>query len=112
MSDDGFTLMELIVAVFVVSVMTAVVLPHLVGISDRANHVACEQNEHTIKSALTEYYLIHDSVPAGDTDLQLQALVQDGLLQSVPAEPSGGVYTINDSDPNHIEVDCSVHGKL
>lgn len=104
--------MEMVVAIFVVSVMTAVTLPHLMGISTQADKVACRENEQAIQSAITEYYLLNHSVPTGTTSEQLQELVTDGLLESVPTDPGGGEYTIDDSDPQHIKVDCSVHGSL
>lgn len=110
--DEGFTLMEMVVAVFVVSIMSAVVVPHLIGISGQADQVACAQNQQAIKSAVTEYYLMNHEVPTGDSETQLHELVDAGLLQTVPVDPSGGEYTIDDSNPEKITVTCSVHGEL
>lgn len=104
--------MEMAVAVFIVSVMTAVLVPHLLGAGQRAQAVACEQNQRTIRAALSEYYLIHHAYPQGDTQAQLQTLVQEQLLDAVPDEPSGGQYTISDSDPANVTVSCTVHGEL
>ncbi|QQE76994.1 competence type IV pilus major pilin ComGC [Alicyclobacillus sp. SO9] len=111
-AEEGFTLLEMVVAVLIVSVMTAVIVPHLTGIGDRADKAACAQNQKAIRGALTEYYLIYHQYPAGDTSEQLQTLVEDKLLESVPKEPSGGSYEIDDTDPTQVVVMCSVHGAL
>lgn len=104
--------MEMVVAVFVVAVMIAVVTPHLIGAGSRAKAVACEQNQRMIRAALTEYQLLYNTEPQGNTSQQLQALVDAELLQSIPREPDGGTYIINDTDANQISVSCSIHGEL
>lgn len=111
-TEHGFTLMEMVVAVFVVSVMMAVLMPHLLGAGTRAQAAACEMNERTLRAALTEYYMIYHVYPTGDTQAQLQTLKTSQLIESVPKEPSGGNYTISDTDPNNVTVECSVHGIL
>ncbi len=107
--DAGFTLMEMVVAVFVVSVMTAVLTPHLLGASERAQAAACEQNQRTIRAALTEYYMLHNAYPQGDTQTQLETLKDDKLIESIPSDPGGGTYQIEDADPTHVQVSCSKH---
>ena len=110
--DRGFSLVEMVVAISVFAVMMAVVIPHLLGIGVKAQAIACEQNQRMIRAALSEYYLEHHSYPTGDSETKLQALVTDGLLDSVPQDPSGGTYDITDTDPSSVTVDCSVHGSL
>jgi len=110
--DEGFTLMEMVVAVFVVSVMMAVLMPHLLGAGTRAQTTACEMNERTIKAALTEYYMIYHVYPTGDTQEQLQTLRSSQFIESIPKEPAGGNYTISETDLNNVTVECSVHGIL
>jgi prepilin-type N-terminal cleavage/methylation domain-containing protein len=109
--EDGFSLMELVVAIFVIAVMAAVVSPHLLGIGQRAQVNACEQNQRLIRAALTEYYLIYHKYPEGTTEEQLQTLRDAKLLQSIPQEPDGGHYEIQETD-NGVEVQCDVHGEL
>lgn len=111
-NDHGFSLVEMVVAISVFAVMMAVVIPHLLGIGVKAQAIACEQNQRMIRAALSEYYLEYHAYPSGDSETQLQALVTDGLLDSVPKDPSGGSYTISDTDPNAVSVSCSVHGPL
>ncbi|GMA52371.1 hypothetical protein GCM10025857_37280 [Alicyclobacillus contaminans] len=109
--DGGFTLVELVVAVFIVAVMAAIVTPHLLGIGQQAESKACEQNQRMIRAALSEYYLLHHAYPSGTAEEQLSELVQDKLLQSVPQEPSGGHYVITENGDD-VEVSCDVHGEL
>ncbi|MDQ0188333.1 prepilin-type N-terminal cleavage/methylation domain-containing protein [Alicyclobacillus cycloheptanicus] len=110
-ADHGFTLMEMVVAVFVVAVMIAVVTPHLMGAGSRAETVACEQDQQMIRAALAEYQLLYHAWPAGNTTDQLQELVDAQLLDSVPTEPSGGNFVITES-ANQATVSCDVHGEL
>jgi prepilin-type N-terminal cleavage/methylation domain-containing protein len=110
--DKGFTLLEMVIAVFIISVMIAVVMPHLMGAGKRAQAVACEQNQRMIRAALAQYDLLYHTYPAGTTMEQLQALKDAELLQSIPTEPNGGHYIIHDSGVNDVEVTCDVHGTL
>jgi prepilin-type N-terminal cleavage/methylation domain-containing protein len=110
--ESGFTLMEMVVAVLIVSIMVAVVMPHLLGAGKRAESSACEQNQRTIRAALNEYYMINHTYPQGNTMQQLQTLKNSEILQSIPKEPTGGNYIISDSDPNNVSVTCDVHGTL
>ncbi|KPV43241.1 competence type IV pilus major pilin ComGC [Alicyclobacillus ferrooxydans] len=111
-SEQGFTLIEMVVAVLIVAVMITVVTPRLISAGQRAETTACEQNQRNIRAALAEYDLLHGAYPTGDTSVQLQALVDDNILDSVPKEPSGGSYVINDIDANNVTVECSIHNQL
>lgn len=111
-SESGFTLIEMVVAVLVVSIMVAVVAPHIVGAGARAQQVASTEDQQMIRSALAEYDLIHGAYPSGTTAEQLQTLVDGQLLDSVPQDPSGGTFIINDTDPNNVIVSSSVYGAL
>ncbi len=106
--EAGFTLMEMVVAVFIVGVMIAVITPHLLGAGKQATAVACQQNVNAIESALTEYALENGSLPTGDASTQMQALVDAQMLAAMPEQPANAVYTISDPDPDHISVTCQV----
>ncbi len=106
-NETGFTLLEMVIAVLIVSIMVAVATPQLTGISKRAEQTACAENQDTIRAALAEYHLIHHAYPTGDSAAQLQTLVDDGELQSVPKEPAGGTYVITETNDT-VTVSCSV----
>jgi prepilin-type N-terminal cleavage/methylation domain-containing protein len=110
--DAAFTLLEMVIAVLIVSIMIAVVAPRLSGISQKAEETACAENQQTIRAALAEYHLQYHQYPAGNSAEQLQALVDDCLLQSVPKDPSGGTYIIQTTASGDEVVTCSVHGTL
>lgn len=110
--DRGFTLMELVVSVFIIAVMTAVVTPHLLSAGKRAQTAACEENQRTIRAALSEYDLLYHGYPTGNSMQQLQLLQSSNILTTVPVDPSGGNYVINDSDVNNVQVSCDVDGTL
>ncbi|MCL6516170.1 competence type IV pilus major pilin ComGC [Alicyclobacillus sp.] len=110
-SAGGFTLLEMVVAVFVLAIMMSVVAPHVMGVGKRAEAVACEQNQRDIRAALDEYNLLYHRYPTGNTEEQLQALVDAQLLDSIPREPAGGHYQL-DTTGNAAVVNCDVHGVL
>ncbi|MFD1675006.1 type II secretion system protein [Alicyclobacillus fodiniaquatilis] len=102
--QQGFSLLELMVAVAIVAIMIAVLTPHLLGASKQATDTACQSNEKTIEAALAEYDLIHQQLPTGDTVVQIQALVADHLLDK---DVDGSQFTIDDTDPDNITVTCT-----
>ncbi len=111
--NHGFTLLEMVISVFIMSVMMAVVMPHLLSAGQQAQKSACEQNQRTIREALIEYKLVYHSYPAGDTVHQLQELKDKMLLSSLPVDPDGGQYQIDTTThPNEVVVTCTVHGEL
>ncbi|WP_067932980.1 competence type IV pilus major pilin ComGC [Alicyclobacillus kakegawensis] len=92
--EGGFTLLEMVVAVSILAVMTAIVAPHVFGIGQHVQAVARSENEKTIEAALNEYYMIYHQYPSGDSQAQLQALKDAQLLDSIPQDPAGGHYVI------------------
>lgn len=113
-SQQGFTLIELAVVVFVISVLIAIALPNLRGTGEKAQTVTCEGNQRLLRAQLENYYLIENSYPAGATDTErLEAMVDRGYLQSLPSCPSGGTYAITvAADGKSVVLDCPVHGAL
>ncbi len=113
-SDHGFTLVEMVVALFIVSVMMAVAIPNLQVAGAHAARTGCEANQRMVRAALTEYYLDHHGYPTdGTTDAIVADLKQNGYLDSTPTCAAGGTYTITiASDGLSATVSCSSHGEL
>ncbi len=100
--NSGFTLIEMMVAVMVVSIMISIMIPHLIAAGTRAAATASTQNQQTIRAAIEEYYLIHNKMPEGNSQEQLKKLVAERLLESIPENPAGTTYLIDDSDVNNV----------
>ncbi|HEU4963118.1 MAG TPA: prepilin-type N-terminal cleavage/methylation domain-containing protein [Bacilli bacterium] len=113
-NEQGFTLIELAVAVFVISVLIAISLPHLRATGEKAQKITCEGNQRLMRSQLENYYLTENGYPSDASDAErLQSLVEEGYLQSNPSCPSGGSYELTPAaDGLSIHVACSVHGEL
>ncbi len=62
---NGFTLVELLVAIAIMATLMAILLPNLLGARERATDSQKIQNLTAIKSALRLYYNDHQSYPAG-----------------------------------------------
>ncbi len=113
-SEHGFTLIEMVVALFIVSVMMAVAIPNLQVAGVNAARTGCEANQRMVHAALTEYYLDHHGYPSDSTTEAIVAdLKQNGYLDSTPTCASGGTYTITIApDGLSATVSCSSHGEL
>lgn len=113
-ANRGFTLVEMVVALFIVSVMMAVAIPNLQVAGAHAARTGCEANQRMVRAALTEYYLDHHGYPTDSTtDAIVADLKQNGYLDSTPTCAAGGSYTITiASDGLTSTVSCSTHGEL
>jgi type II secretion system protein G len=112
-SERGFTLIEIMVGILILSIIMAITIPNLRGSGEKAQKAACESDQQMIRNALDSYWVENHSYPTGTTDEILKTLVQDKYLQSIPKEPAEGKFIItivdDNSDP---DVTCSVHGEL
>jgi prepilin-type N-terminal cleavage/methylation domain-containing protein len=113
-NQQGFTLIELAVAVFVISVLIAIALPNLRGAGVKAQKVSCEGNQRLLRAQLENYYLTEKGYPTGTTDQdRIKSMVDLGYLQAAPSCPSGGTYSVTVSaDKTSVTVSCSMHGVL
>lgn len=113
--EQGFTLIEMVVALFIVSVVMAIALPNLQVTGVRAAVKGCEGNQKMLRAALTEYYLTNYQFPDSSSSSSgiTEVLKANGYLDSTPTCPSGGTYDITYDNVNHTaNVKCSVHGEL
>ena len=62
---NGFTLVELLVAIAIMATLMGILLPNLLGARERASDSQKIQNLTAIKNALRLYYNDHQSYPAG-----------------------------------------------
>ncbi|HXG21457.1 MAG TPA: type II secretion system major pseudopilin GspG [Methylomirabilota bacterium] len=99
----GFTLIEIMVVVFILGLLVTLVAPKIIGRSDEARRTKAAADLRAIEQALHLYKLDNSTYPT--TDQGLHALVAkpasgiipahwnpDGYLEKVPLDPWGHPY--------------------
>ncbi|MCY4209666.1 MAG: type II secretion system major pseudopilin GspG [Gammaproteobacteria bacterium] len=95
----GFTLIEVMIVIVVLSVLAALVVPNIMGRPDEARIAAAKIDLRSIANALALYKLDHHTYPT--TNQGLEALVNKpaaggagygGYLQQLPKDPWGNEY--------------------
>jgi general secretion pathway protein G len=102
-TQDGFTLIEIMVVILIIGLLALMVVPRLRGVADRAKRTKAQADIAELKQALDRYYLDNGSYPT--TDQGLQALVsppqsgrtpnnyeQGGYIEKLPTDPWGNQY--------------------
>lgn len=95
LNQKGFTLIELIIVMVIIGILTAVIVPRFLDLSDAAKTSACKQNQASIEAAANIGYA--DNALAVGTDAAYPATVaamadpaQYDLLEAQPQCPGGG----------------------
>jgi prepilin-type N-terminal cleavage/methylation domain-containing protein len=89
----GFTFIELMVAISIIAVLMAIMLPRLVEARYQAYHSACIENERNIATALESYQVDNRGYPPS-----LLTLSQDpakAYISTVPVCPSDPAQPYN-----------------
>jgi len=93
----GFTLIEIMVVVIIIGLLSAVILPNVLGQKDKASVIKAEADISQITNQLQLYRLDNFVYPS--TSEGIQALVTNpgkstwtGYLNSVPKDPWGNDY--------------------
>jgi len=102
-SPGGFTLIEVMVVVVILSILAAVVVPKIMSRPDEARTARVKQDVRALETALKLYKLDNFTYPS--TDQGLMALVErpadlpegarwveGGYLDKVPKDPWGSEY--------------------
>ena len=97
---SGFTLLEIMVVVFILGLLVTLVAPRIIGRTDEARRTKAAADIKGVEEALHLFKLDNGFYPT--TDQGLQALVQppanarnwsaDGYLERVPVDPWGNQY--------------------
>lgn len=87
----GFTLVELLVVVAIISLLTAIALPNFLNAQTRAKVARAKADMSTIADALEIYHADHNTYPQAAAILPAKRLLPlttpVGYLSSVPQEP-------------------------
>ena len=109
-SEAGFTLIEIMVVVFILGLLITLVAPRILGRTDEARQTKAAADIKSIEQALSLYKLDNGGFPT--TEQGIQALVTpptsgpparrwnpEGYLEKVPVDPWGAPYVFR-SDGN------------
>lgn len=78
----GFTLVELMVVMLIISVLLAVAVPSYISAIRSAKEAALRQDLHTMRDAIEQYTEDKEAAPQS-----LDDLVQAGYLKALPVDP-------------------------
>jgi general secretion pathway protein G len=119
--ERGFTLIEIMVVVVILSVLGALVVPQIIDKVDVAKVKRAQSDIRAIETALDLYRLDNFKYPT--TEQGLQALVKqpadasltnynpNGYLKSLPKDPWGNVYTYASPGADGREYDITTYGR-
>jgi len=112
--DAGFTLLEIIVVVFILSLLAAIVAPKIIGRTDDAKIDAAKVQIRNIETALKLFKMDSGFYP--DTQQGLEALISKPETGRVPAKYREGGYLEQKKIPldpwgtPYIYVSPGIHG--
>lgn len=80
--NKGFTLIELMVILLIISVLAAIVTPMVSNSITKAHESALREDLFVMRKLLDDYY-----ADTGNYPTSLSELVDKGYMQSIPIEP-------------------------
>jgi general secretion pathway protein G len=99
-SQEGFTLIELMVVILIIGLLATIVVENLRGATDKAKRIKAEADISQLKTALDRYYLDNGRYPTSEQGLQ--ALVTQPTGDPAPVDyPDGGYIEKVPLDPWH-----------
>lgn len=92
-SEQGFTLLELLVVMTIIGILAAVAIPALRDSPQRAREAALREDLFTLRSTIDQYHGDKGYYPP-----DLGTLVTDGYLRKIPVDPmtkSGDTWVVD-----------------
>ncbi len=89
-SDRGFTLLEIIIVVFILSLLVAIVAPRIIGRTDEARVTVAKIQIRNFETALKLFKLDNGFYP--DTQQGLDALIEKPATGRIPQKYKEGGY--------------------
>ena len=97
--DDGFTLLELMVVMAIISVLATLAIPSFIQALKSAREAVLKEDLHVMRAAIDSYTM--DKQKATQS---LDDLIQDGYLKGIPEDPmtrSRDTWVTDTSDSLH-----------
>lgn len=99
-ASKGFTLIELLVVILILAILASLIVPQVMGHTDKAKVASAQTDLRTLSDALDTYRLEVGSYPTTDEGLQALRAAPSGasgwhgpyLKKDVPADPWGNEY--------------------
>jgi general secretion pathway protein G len=82
---SGFTLIEMMMVAFIISVLAAIALPQYKNAIQQSRESVLKENLFRFRDMIDQYQADKGKYPAS-----LEALVQDGYLRKIPVDPITG----------------------
>ncbi len=109
--DAGFTLMELMIVMAIISVLATLAVPSFIGAIKSAREAVLKEDLHVMRAAIDSYTMDKQKAPQS-----LDDLIQDGYLRSIPDDPmtkskdtwvtdtSDALYSLDQTEPGIADV--------
>jgi len=81
-TEQGFTLIELMIVMTIISLLAAIAIPSYVNNIRRAKEAVLREDLHTMRTAIDSYTVDKQKAPQS-----LDDLVQAGYLKTMPKDP-------------------------
>lgn len=81
-SEDGFTLIELVVVMLIIGVLAAMAVPAYTAQIRRSKEVVLRQDLHVMRQAIDQYSIDKQKPPTS-----LDDLLNSGYLKEIPVDP-------------------------
>jgi len=111
---NGFTLIELMIVVVIISILSAIAIPKFQNVTENAKKGACRANMRTIASQETIYFMSHFQYTGLLSDLEMTRVTcPSGEPYGLIVYEYGGVqnaaFTITcNFDPSHGEIENGI----
>ena len=109
--ESGFTLIELMIVMFIIAILATLAIPHFAGSIRSAREAVLKEDLHVMRDAIDSYTMDKQKAPES-----LDDLVQNGYLRAIPIDPmtqsndtwvtdtSDAMYSLDQTEPGIADV--------